>query len=283
MAYTFSVSAPTAQTVAIANPTLVRADRVDPRPDVVIVSLDTVRADRLEVYGGAAATSPALLGMAPEAAVFTHAFSAAPWTLPSHVSLFTGQYPQRHGVSKPTRRVPVGRVPVLAQSLRDAGYETIGVTSGGFVGPKYGLATGFERYTTADPMEREGSLVRRGRQHKEDLLELLAERGGRPRLLFVHTFVGHNYLPDDEALRAVGATADEIATLERELLRLPREERVSKVEGAPSDETRRTAGCWSSATTPRLGWPTGSWETSWPRSARVMTSTSSSCPITARS
>src|SRR5205814_10684071 len=66
-------------------------------PDVILVTLDTTRADHLSTYGYARDTSPNLSAFAADALLFTEARSPAAWTLPAHASLFTGMYPTRHG------------------------------------------------------------------------------------------------------------------------------------------------------------------------------------------
>ena len=100
-----------------------------PRPDVVLlVSLDTLRADALGFLGSARFTSPVLDGFAAEGVVFEDASSTAPWTLPAHASMLTGLHPTRHGAL--TTRTALARdVPTLASLLGAAGWETAAVVS----------------------------------------------------------------------------------------------------------------------------------------------------------
>ena len=91
----------------------------EPAPrHVILISLDTLRADRLGTYGHGLPTSPALDSLAQAGVVFEDASSTAPWTLPAHATLFTGLYPSRHGVV--TARHALDRqVPTLAEILAE--------------------------------------------------------------------------------------------------------------------------------------------------------------------
>jgi arylsulfatase A-like enzyme len=133
-------------------------------PDVVLVSLDTTRADHLSTYGYARETSPTLTALAADALLFTQARSPAGWTLPGHASMLTGLYPSRHGAhlaggwlagqSIDGRRnvaypLPADRT-TLAEALRDRGYETAGfVANFSYLYRDYGLAQGFAHYDDA--------------------------------------------------------------------------------------------------------------------------------------
>ena len=122
------------------------AQRV-PRFNVVIVTLDTTRADRLSPYGFMGVPMPALDRLAREGVVFDRATSVAPLTLPAHTSLFTGLFPPRHGVRDNLDKALANHHPTLAEVLRTNGFRT-----GAFVGsivlaPGRGLDRGFDEYT----------------------------------------------------------------------------------------------------------------------------------------
>jgi arylsulfatase A-like enzyme len=133
-------------------------------PDVILVSLDTTRADHLSTYGYARETSPNLTALAASSLTFTEARSTASWTLPGHASMFTGMYPSRHGAHLAGgwlpgqgidghRRVafplPDERV-TLAEALRDRGYQTGAfVANFSYLYRDFGLAQGFDRYDDA--------------------------------------------------------------------------------------------------------------------------------------
>lgn len=110
-------------------------------PDIVLIVLDTQRADRLGCYGHARAITPNLDHFAAQGALFEQAISPAQWTIPSHASLFTGLYPTAHGVTQSSQSLGSGR-PHLAQALRHLGYETVGFCNNPLVGV---LNNGFKR------------------------------------------------------------------------------------------------------------------------------------------
>lgn len=115
------------------------------RPNVLLVVLDTEGADALHLYGYPRRTSDALDALAPSAVVFDQAYATAPWTLPSHGSLFTGRH--AHELSGGFRTPLDDAYPTIAEVLRGAGYRTAGfVANLRFVNREFGLARGFERY-----------------------------------------------------------------------------------------------------------------------------------------
>lgn len=93
------------------------------RPDIVLLVLDTQRADRLSCYGCPQETSPSIDALASDATLFRYAFAAAQWTIPSHASMFTGTYPATHGMVQSFSLLP-DALPTLAERLRDGGYWT---------------------------------------------------------------------------------------------------------------------------------------------------------------
>ena len=134
------------------------ADASAPRPSIVLVSIDTLRADRLSSYGNAQPTSPALDRIAAQSIVFDQAFSQSPKTATSHMSLFTSLYPAAHGVrnlNESRQALPKG-IPTLASLLAQAGYRTVAITSGGNVHGGLGFSRGFERYEEMREEEIEG-------------------------------------------------------------------------------------------------------------------------------
>ena len=119
---------------------------------IVILTLDTTRADRLGCYGYADATTPNLDRLAGEAVLFENAVSPVPTTLPSHSTMFTGLYPQDHGVRyNLTFRLAPG-AETLAEVLHDAGFATAGFPAVFIVGRKFGIEQGFDTFgETPDP------------------------------------------------------------------------------------------------------------------------------------
>lgn len=110
-------------------------------PDIIFIVLDTHRADRLGLYGYDRPISPNLDRFAAQGVVFEQAIAPAQWTVPSHASMFTGLYPTAHGVVQSSRALSTDR-PHLAETLRDAGYDTVGFCNNPLVGI---LNNGFKR------------------------------------------------------------------------------------------------------------------------------------------
>jgi arylsulfatase A-like enzyme len=128
-------------------------------PHVVLVVLDTVRADGAGLGAPGRSAMPALQAFAGEAAVYTDASSTSPWTLPSHASLFTGAWVWRHGCDERHRRLG-GELPTLAERLADAGYATGAVSANAWVGPDFGLDRGFQQFVRAwQLVDRGGDLA----------------------------------------------------------------------------------------------------------------------------
>jgi len=115
-------------------------------PDVLLIVLDSQRADRLGCYGYPAAITPNLDNFAREAVLFEQAISPAQWTIPSHASLFTGLYPTAHRVTQ-YRQTLGANVPHLVEVLSASGYRTIGLSNNALVGVlKNGFTRGFDTF-----------------------------------------------------------------------------------------------------------------------------------------
>jgi arylsulfatase A-like enzyme len=114
-------------------------------PNVLLIILDTVRAASLSLYGNPDSTTPNLDRWARRGVVFDHAYATAPWTLPSHASMFTGLYP--HQLTTDWRIPMYGDAPTLAEAFRDRGYRTGGIVANLFYNTEEsGLARGFVHY-----------------------------------------------------------------------------------------------------------------------------------------
>ncbi len=152
------------------------------RPSVILVSIDTLRADHLGLYGYERDTSPFLDRWAQRSIVFERAFTPAAWTLSAHMSMLTGLYPEQHGVIEGDLAL-APEVPLLAEHLLRAGYRTIGLYQPTWVHPRHGFERGFEIFRPHEDAEQAG-------QH---LLEELARvPSERPFFLFVHLFDVHS-------------------------------------------------------------------------------------------
>ena len=130
-------SAPTATAAAAA--------RTVERPNVVLISVDTLRADHLGAYGYARPTSPNLDALARRGTTFERATSPSSWTLPAHASLLSGLSPYRHGAISGQSRIR-DDVPLLAELLGPHGYHTVAFVNAPFVSRRFGFARGFDRF-----------------------------------------------------------------------------------------------------------------------------------------
>ena len=122
-------------------------------PNVVLISIDTLRADHVGSYGSPYGLTPSLDRLATEGVVFQHTTTSSPWTLPAVGSLMTGLYPRHHGAGAVTnRRDPLGRSALpegswtLAGALRARGYRTHAIVTNPYLALRYGLGRGFEGY-----------------------------------------------------------------------------------------------------------------------------------------
>jgi len=122
------------------------------RPNVLIVVMDTVRADRSSFSGNDRGTMPRLGAIARQGTTFRNAWSSACWTSPSHASLFTGLRPERHGLYLGNREYLRPESHTLAEYLWDTGYATACLTSNLLIGPRTGLTQGFEFHKTIDDL-----------------------------------------------------------------------------------------------------------------------------------
>ena len=122
-------------------------------PNVLLVSIDTLRADHLGAYGSTRGLTPRLDGVAAAGVVFERAITSAPWTLPAMASLLTGRYPHGHGAGWVTNsRDPLARsalsahVPTLATLLHGAGLRTAAIVTNPYLTLRYGVGEGFDSY-----------------------------------------------------------------------------------------------------------------------------------------
>jgi arylsulfatase A-like enzyme len=182
-------------------------------PNVILITLDTVRADHLSTYGYRRPTTPNLDRLAEQGVLFEHAVAPSPWTLPSHASLFTGLLPHQHGANT---FIPLPAGPwTLAEVLKAHGYQTAGFSSNfsyGLIG--WGMAQGFDVYNDDSYSVRHNlasTLVGRALEHplyyklvrpdyyfrrnaeelNRDILRWFRHRSSRPFFLFINYFDDH--------------------------------------------------------------------------------------------
>jgi len=173
------------------------------KPNVVVIVLDTVRPDYLSAYGAPQPTSPFLKSFAAKGTLYEQAWSTSPWTLPAHASLFSGTEPAFHRATQSTEHVAQD-VPLLAERLQAAGYQTVGLTNNNWISKATGLDRGFDLLRDQwDIRQRRRS---EGASHPtvQALKELFqhGREAQRPLFLFVNLTDAHMpYLPhwDEEA------------------------------------------------------------------------------------
>lgn len=173
-----------------------------PRPDVILVTIDTLRADALGFAGNARVQTPLLDRLAAAGRVFTDAHAHSVVTLPSHTNILTGLYPYQHGVRENSGFKLSPQIPTLATWLHDAGYAT-----GAFVGAfpldaRFGLDHGFDRYDDHYPLgsdpERFEMAERRGDEVVAAARTWWNDHAAGPRFLWVHLYDPHApYLPPE--------------------------------------------------------------------------------------
>lgn len=161
-------------------------------PNLLLISIDTLRADHLGCYSGQAAKiSPNIDALAGESTLFEQAATAVPATLPALASLHTGRYPGGHPVRTNRGRLPPD-LPVLAQILADAGYDTAAFYGNSLLAPASGLDRGFKSYTSFVPLG--GAADARGVDFVRNWLEMPRRE---PWFLWVHFMDPHG--PYDSA------------------------------------------------------------------------------------
>jgi arylsulfatase A-like enzyme len=114
-------------------------------PNIIILLLDTARAQSFSGYGYARPTSPHIDAIAAEGVVYEQAIAPGSWSLPSQVGLLTGMFPSKHGAHE-LHLSYAHRYPLLPEVLREAGYHTLGISSNSWMSDEFGVTRGFERY-----------------------------------------------------------------------------------------------------------------------------------------
>lgn len=179
--------------------------------NLLLVTFDTTRADRLGCYGGESVSTPHLDQLAAEGVLFENCIAVAPITLPSHASILTGLYPYRHGVRNNATHYLPERMPTLAGLLSEEGIETGAVIASVVLDSRYGLDRGFEHYDDDLSSAIESSTVSFKETNAADTtrraLQWLEERGRERWFLWVHFFDPHaSYQPPLEFAQRCGGS-----------------------------------------------------------------------------
>ncbi|MBX9787686.1 MAG: sulfatase [Pirellulales bacterium] len=215
------------------------------RPNILLITLDTVRKQNLSLYGYSRQTTPQLERFAKRGVVYTNAIAPSSWTLPTHASIFTSLLPLEHGAEQ----VGLGLQPharTLAESLRESGYATAGFVANDMCGKHTGLAQGFQYYdelkpwwcgsiVTAATAQFLGGVPRRtAADINRSFLKWLDRQRGQPFFAFLNYYDAHGIyeVPDPSFDRFSTATR-------RERRKLKTKWSIADVPFRPDDPSER--------------------------------------------
>ncbi|MGB6338906.1 MAG: sulfatase-like hydrolase/transferase, partial [Candidatus Aminicenantaceae bacterium] len=166
----------------LANPRIISPTRAK-EPNIVLISIDTLRRDHLSTYGYEKKTSPFLDSLASESAVFNNAIAQAPYTVTSHITMMTSLWPSAHQILTHDHQDRLStKWLTLPQILKARGYQTAGFTGGGQVSAVYGFDRGMDVY------DFEGG---RSEVIFPKAKEWITKTQGNPFFLFLHTYDVH--------------------------------------------------------------------------------------------
>ncbi|MBN2445896.1 MAG: sulfatase [Phycisphaerae bacterium] len=160
-------------------------------PNVLIIAVDTLRADKLGCYDSDLGASPNIDALAKESAHFGWAYAHAPWTLPSFASLFTSQTPPQHhagGQLGRFRPLP-DDARTIAECFKDAGYETAAIVNVDFLTQTFGMAQGFDHFD--HEVRNDNRLVRDAARTTDAAVAWMKQRHEAPFFMMVHYFDPH--------------------------------------------------------------------------------------------
>lgn len=183
------------------------------KPNVILITIDTVRADRMGFLGSKRGLTPHLDSLAKDSVVFERTYSQAPITPVSHATILSGTYPRFHGVRDFGSRLP-DSIPYLPELFRARGYHTAAFVSSIILDPKNGFAPGFERgfdiydagfHRTRRGEARLGTMQRRGEETVSHALEWLRKSQHGPQFLWVHLWDAHDPYDPPEPFKSAHA------------------------------------------------------------------------------
>lgn len=174
--------------------------------NIVLIVIDTLRADRLGTYGYSRPTSPHMDALAERGIRFARVEAQSSWTKASMASLWTSLYPERTGIHRFQHALP-DSITLPAERLRDAGYRTVGIWRNGWVAPLFGTGQGFDRYLLPVPSPKTVNMHRTHLSSSglggtdldatRSALEFLRAAGPAPFLLYIHYMDVHQYVSAD--------------------------------------------------------------------------------------
>ena len=177
------------------------------RPNILIITVDTLRADRLGCYGYPAGLTPNVDALAKESIVFERAIAQVPLTWPSHAAIFTGTYPFHNGVQDFTGQPLSRSFRTLAESFKANGYTTSAIVSSFVLDRSWGLARGFDSYDDAFAGEQFlhkdlGLVERRAEESVNHTIRWLEAHPNEPFFLWLHLYDPHSPYDPPEPFRS---------------------------------------------------------------------------------
>jgi arylsulfatase A-like enzyme len=182
------------------------------QPDIILISIDSLRPDHLGCYGHDRDTSPTIDRMAREGVLFRNAVSTTSWTLPAHAAMLSGLYDSVHGAYDNGRRLCDETV-LLPEMLKAAGYQTVGFFGGPYLHPAFGFAQGFDHYfncmTPLSGDNTDAAIIAdasqtdsashddiTGPRTRDAFVKWLDEAGSKPIFAFIHLWdVHYDFIP----------------------------------------------------------------------------------------
>ena len=166
-----------------------------PRLNIILVTFDTTRADRLGVYGYQQGMTAGFDDFARRGVIFDRAYSPAPTTLPSHATMLTGLYPPEHGLRVNGSGQLKQQIPLLPEILKQHGYETGAFVAAAVLESQYGLDRGFDTYDDVLPRKKPGSQFSEPRRDGQDVvhsaIQWLRQKTSRPYFCWIHLYDAH--------------------------------------------------------------------------------------------
>jgi choline-sulfatase len=179
---------------------------VRPHPNIILITIDTLRADQVSCYGAQVVKTPTLDALASDGVLFERAISQVPLTWPSHAVILTGTYPFQNGVQDFTGQPLAPQFRSVAQALKQAGYTTGAVVSAFVLDRSWGLARGFDFYDdafSAETFQKKdiGLVDRRAGESVDHAIAWLKKTPRRPFFLWLHLYDPHSPYDPPEPYR----------------------------------------------------------------------------------
>ena len=164
--------------------------------NIILISVDTLRADHVGTYGYLKPTTPNIDKFANQAYVFENAYASSPWTLPSHTSMLTGFYPQKFHAELPTDILPENAL-TIAEILSENGYKTVAFSTGAFITRNQGFAQGFATFNELQNWQDAQEISQKS-------INWLNQNQKSKFFLFIHSFHTHDpYSPQDQFIKKI--------------------------------------------------------------------------------